>query len=232
MTSLLERPAKSAAKGAVTNPNALPQVNLLPPGIRARRALGRTKTRLGIALVLVLVLVVAVAAGALAQLTLAKSRLSDAQSESAQLTQQQAKYAEVPQVIGQLDQANAARELGFSTDTLWTPYLMATFAVLPAGAKITSIEMVSATPMQAAEIPVDPLQAPSVGRLAFVVNSPTLPDTAAWLDGLNSIPGFSDAWMSTTALAEDENKNVFYQTSVTVQVTEAAYSGRFSPEGE
>ena len=34
---------QAAAKGAVTDPNALPQVNLLPPGIRARRALGRTK---------------------------------------------------------------------------------------------------------------------------------------------------------------------------------------------
>lgn len=232
MTSLLERTAKPAAKGSVTNPNALAQVNLLPPGIRARRALGRTKRLLAFGLIAVLLVVVVAYVGALAQLGLANSRLSDAQAETAQLTQQQAKYAEVPQVLGELQRATEAQELGFSTDVEWTPYIFAVFAVMPADVKLTSFEMSGATPMLAPEVATDPLQAPSVSRLAFTAHSKTLPDTAAWIDGLNSVPGFGDAWVSEATIAEDDEKNVYYEITGTVQVNETAYSNRFSSEGE
>ncbi|GEK19973.1 fimbrial assembly protein [Cellulomonas xylanilytica] len=232
MTSLLERTAKPAAKGSVTNPNALSQVNLLPPGIRARRALGRTKRQLALGLVVVLAVVVAASVAALAQLTLANARLSDAQAETAQLTEQQAKYAEVPRVLGELRRATEAQQLGFSTDVAWTPYIYAVVAVMPVDTKLTSFEMSGATPMLAPEIAADPLQAPSVSRLSYTARSKTLPDTAAWIDGLNSVYGFSDAWVSEVLIAEDEDKNVYYEVTGSVQITEDAYSDRFSSEGE
>jgi hypothetical protein len=113
-----------------------------------------------------------------------------------------------------------------STDIPWKPYVDAITAVLPANVSIDTLTSTGATPMVAPAAPTDPLQVPSVGQLIFQARSSTVPDTSAWIDSLNAIPGFADAWVSSAAVAEDET-GTYYVVSATVQITDAAYSHRF-----
>lgn len=231
MTSLLERPARSKTASA-SAPPTLAQVNLLPPSIRARRALSRVKRRLIFALVAVLLVLAAAYAFALTQLSVATSALEDAEAETVRLTGEQAEFAEVPQVLGQLSQVESARTLGMSTDVEWAPYVLALFAVMPPDMRLSSIDMIGATPMLAPAPPTDPLQAPSVSRLTFTGRSTVVIDSAGWIDALNGVPGFADAWVSDVTVGADEDGATYFEIVSSVQVTDVAYSGRFSPEGE
>ena len=72
----------------------------------------------------------------------------------------------------------------------------------------------------------DPLQGPSIGQIQVTARTSVLPDTSAWIDAMNAVPGFADAWTSSIAITEDES-GIYYNVTATVQVTDAAYSHRF-----
>ncbi|HEY3547413.1 MAG TPA: hypothetical protein VGK17_15175 [Propionicimonas sp.] len=214
---------KSQAVGAAS----LPQVNLLPPEVRAARGLKVVKRVLALALVGVLILIGGVYALSLLQRTAAENELADAQRETKQLQAQEDKYAEVPAVRTALDTTKHAREFAMSTEVQWSGYLAAITAVLPPDASVETFTLAGATPMALPELAASPLQAPSVGTLSFTGRTATVPDTAAWIDALNSVPGFSDAWVSS-AVVEGEDGNTYYTVLSTVQVTDQAYDHRFA----
>ncbi len=211
---------------------SLPQVNLLPPEVRAARGLRKTKQWLVISLVVTLLVAVGVFGLALISSATATSELVQAQEETARLQLEQTKYAEVPQVLGVLEQTKSARELGMSTEVQWKPYLDAVAAVLPANVNIDTFQVTGATPMVPPAASGNPLQEPSVATIQFSARASTVPDSAAWIDALNSVPGFADAWLSAAAVTEDET-GIYYTVSGSVQVSELAYSNRFdATEGE
>lgn len=207
------------------------QVNLLPPEIRSRRALGRAKVRLAFGLGLVVLLATGAVAWSMLTESAATQRLEDTQARAEDLLAQQAQYAEVPQLKGEILQVQDARRIAMSTEILWTDYLRAIQAVAPAALSITSVNTSGATPMQPAIGSSDPLGATSIGALSFTGRSTTMPDVAAWIDALDSIPGFSDAAFSSATL-NDDNGVVFYEIASTVQVTPAAFALRFEEAGQ
>ncbi|QTE31488.1 fimbrial assembly protein [Pengzhenrongella sicca] len=210
---------------------AYPQVNLLPPEIRAARTLRGVKRNLAISLVLVLA-VCATGFGLSAMTaSTAAAELATARDDTARLTAEQQTYAEVPQVLSSLGTAKAARQLAMSTEVLWKGYLDAITAVLPTDVRIESYQVTGATAMEAAPVPADPLQGQSVGQITFTGSTPSQPDTAAWLDALDSIPGFADAWFTGATLTASESGESSYAVSVTVQFTDAALANRFTAEG-
>ena len=206
---------------------SLPQVNLLPPEVRAARGLRVLKRWLAIGLVLI----VMVCAGGywFATMTVsdAETELVQAQADTARIRVDQAKYAEVPAVLAAVDTATSARALGMSTEVEWKGYLDAIAAVLPNDVSFETFSVVGATPMTAAALPTNPLQGPSVGQITLTSRTGTLPDTAAWLDALNSIPGFANAW-SSAAIITANDKATYYTVESTVQFTDAAYAHRFA----
>lgn len=203
-----------------------PQVNLLPPEIRSRRTLGRVKLRLGLALLLVLLLAALAFVAAMFDERNAQEELQTQQLEVQRLTEEQAKYAEVPLIKGQIAQAEAARAYGMSTEVIWVDLLRAIQAVTPPGVSIESLTITAPSPILASVAPTDPLATGSIGSITFVGSSPTLPDVAAWLDGLDSVPGFSNAAFSTAEISDDEGV-VSYETTSTVQFDESIFSHRF-----
>lgn len=217
-----------AKKGAQSTLGGLPQVNLLPPEVRAARGLRNLKRWLGLALVLVLVLCIAAFALAKLSKAAADDELSSAKADAQRLQVEQQKYAEVPRVLNALQSATTARALGMSTDVAWASYYAAITAVLPTDVSIDSLAMSSSSSGStgAAATP-NPLQAPSVGQIQFTGRSTTLPNTAAWIDALDAIPGFADAWASSATIAQSANKTTYYSVTLTVQVTSAAYTHRF-----
>ncbi|BDO42334.1 fimbrial assembly protein [Cellulomonas sp. NTE-D12] len=227
MTALADPPR--AKKGPQTIVGGLPQVNLLPPEVRAARGLRNLKRWLAMALVLVLVLCAAVFALAKFAKMAADDELSTAQAETQRLQTEQQKYAEVPRVLGALQNVTTARALGMATDVSWSSYYAAITAVLPADVSIESLVMTSQSASGTAPTGTapNPLQPASVGQVQFTGRSTTVPNTAAWLDALNGVPGFADAWASSATISQSANKTTYYNVTVTVQVTAAAYTHRF-----
>ena len=209
-----------------------PQVNLLPPEVRSRRALGRVKVRLAIALLTVLV-----AAGlGFAYTILAQAQVSAelerVQGEVQRLEQEQAQFAEVPRIRNQIASVEAARQVGTSTEVAWTDYLAAIQAVAPDGWQLRMLTTAMPSPVDVPVAAVNPLADPGIGSISFSGRATTLPDIAAWIDALESIPGFADAYF-TTAEITDEAGFVFYDVAATVQVNTGVFALRyFDEEGE
>ncbi|MBN9374653.1 MAG: fimbrial assembly protein [Cellulomonas sp.] len=224
MTTVSERPRTRGASGFV---QGQPQVNLLPPEVRAARGLKTLKRLLVMALVLVVLLCAASWVFARNDKSNAADGLTKAQDKTTQLKAEEKKYAEVPQVLGLLDSTTKARALGMSTEVLWSPYYQAIAAVLPTGVSFDSLQVTEASPTTAAPAASSPLQAASVGQIQFTARSKTLPDTAAWIDALDAIPGLGDAWLTTAAVQGDTPADSFYNIAVTVQVRQSAFAHRF-----
>ena len=209
--------------------NGWPQVNLLPPEVRAGRKLRHTKR---ILLLVVAGILLASLLGWVATLLAqnsANAELEIVATDTARLQAQSAKYAEVPQVLGSIASIEAARQAGTSTEILWKPYFDALRAVTPAGVSIDSLTVAAATPTTLAAPPIDPLATVGIGQIQFTAKSLTIPDTSDWLDALDAVPGLGDAWFSTASITEDAGV-IYWTLSATVEVNDQALANRFAVE--
>lgn len=206
-----------------------PQVNLLPPEVRSRRALGRVKIALAGFLVVVLLVVVGAYVFAGFEVRSADADLDAASTRVQSLLSQQEEYAEVPRINSQISTITEARLLATSTEVEWARYWRAIEAVTPAGWSIQTLQTALPRPGEAAMPGVNPLGAPNVGTITFVGRAKTMPDIAAWMDALERIPGYVDAWFTNAQITE-ESGVVYYEVGATVQVETSAFWGRFVPE--
>ena len=79
-------------------------------------------------------------------------------------------------------------------------------------------------------MPTDQLLNPGIGTVTLAHRSPTLPDISAWIDALGKIEGFADVNVTVAQTAEDDG-DVYYEVTSTVQVMNEALSGRYLGEG-
>lgn len=226
MTTTQHAPAPTLG---YTVTNSWPQVDLLPPEVRAQRRLKRTQRGLLLMVAGIVLLSLLGYAATLYSAVTAQTELDGVKQETAQLMAKQSKYAEVPQVLGGIAGIENARRAGTATEILWKPYIDAIRAVTPAGVSMDDLTVTTATPMLLAPIPIDPLAAASLGQISFNAKALTVPDTSDWLTALNSVPGLADAWFSTETRS-DSNGVSYYQITVTVQVNDQALANRFAPE--
>lgn len=233
MTALGERlrtevGAKGARSGKAAPLPPFPQVNLLPPEFRAARALGALRRWLAVALVVVLLAMSGAYVLALHTKSAAEGALADANRTTADLQSKMTKYAEVPAVLADTTRAKQALSGGTGTEIMWKPYLDAITAVLPPNVSIDSFSLGGVSPLDAkSAASTDPLAVASAGSISFNGRSKTVPDTAAWLDALAGVPGFSQPWASSATVTE-ENGKVFYTVAVTVNLTKDALAQRFA----
>lgn len=226
------QPAAVPGRGPVVQgAPRVPQVNLLPPEIRAARSLGRVKRLL----VLVLVSVVAVAGlgyfFALNEVSQAQAELTREQDETRRLIAAQAEYAEVPQVLSALDAVRRSREIGSSTEVMWRSSLESLVLTAPPGVGFETITMTSASPMFAASLPTSPLVEPTPITIHFTGRSLLIPDTAAWIEALEEIEHFQDAYVTSASITEEDEDGVmtaYYEIDGTVQVAQSAFALRFA----
>lgn len=205
------------------------QVDLLPPEVLAGRKLSTTKRVLALSLVGTLALCGMGYVWSTFEVQSADERLADAESQAMTLRKERQKYAEVPVVLNAITDATAARFVGLSTEISWAPYVRAVSAVIPQGATITSVAIAQVSPSAMLAEVADPLLDAGVGQVVFTVEVPTMPTAAEWKDALETIPGFMDATLQSAAINEQDG-DVFYELSTTVQVDESAFSLRFLDE--
>ncbi|PFG35641.1 Tfp pilus assembly protein PilN [Flavimobilis soli] len=229
------QPTKSAAKvktgkGALGAP-LLPQVDLLPAEIRAGRGFARVKRMLAGVVVLALLSAGGMYLFVQDQNTRADDHLANAQDTATRLAREKAQYGEVTAVLAAINQTQTARMLGMATEVSWKSYLDAITAVLPDDVTITMFEVTNGSPTAPLVAGADPLSTPGVGTVVFVAHSPTLPKASDWLDGLESIPGFSDPTLQESRV-DAVDAEPYYEVTSTIQVGAEALAGRtFGLEG-
>lgn len=228
--------AKSAATshhsgGVIAGATALPQVNLLPSSVRARRVLQRVKVWLVIGLGVVLIVALLGYVVAMMSASDAEAELEGVRADTQRLLKEQAKYAEVPVVLNQIESAKAAELVGMGDEVLWKDYFMSALGSLPRDAKMTGMATVTRTPLMAAPMPSDALVSPGLGTVTLTHRSDTITDISAWTDALSEVPGFDDVFYTAASITDDDG-DVFYEVVTTIQVTDEALSGRFGAEEE
>jgi hypothetical protein len=235
MTATAERPATRPAKkskGGASAPAFVPrapQVNLLPPEVRAARSLSAIKRWLAIGLVVVLAVVALGYGGAVLVRSSADTALASAEDDQMALRAEEGKYAEVPRVLKAITATTDAREVGMATEISWRAYLDAIAAVLPAGMSVDDFTLTGPSPIAAAAVSADPLQGLSIGTLSLQLRSSTAPVTSDLLDALDALPGIDSPWVSSVATAE-ENGSVYYSVALSAVFNDAALAGRFSAD--
>jgi Tfp pilus assembly protein PilN len=209
-----------------------PQVNLLPAEVTQGRRLKSIKRLLLLALLVVLLLATLAYTGAVYVAGQAADDLAAAQADTARLQEEKAAFAEVPAILSSISQAESARQQGMSSEILWGTYLESLRGTAPAGVSFDTLTVNVGTPSQPYVGSTDPLATPgSIGQISFTARSTTLPDTGAWIDGINTIKGLDNPSFSAASLTEDEGV-VFYQVEATVDLLPSALSGRFEPEAQ
>ncbi len=203
---------------------APPKANLLPPEVGAM-AKGKIARRNAIALVILAVLVVIAGyAGAAVLASGAQAQLDAANDRTQSLLKEQLKYSEISQVKNLLAAADAARQVGMSTEVDWKTYLDNIQLSLPAGTLVTNVVAEIATPLADFAQPTAPLQGGRIGELTFTATSPSLPDVEAWLRALSKLDGYVDASPGSITL---DNTLGLYQVSIKMHIDTGALWLRF-----
>ncbi|MBX3088767.1 MAG: hypothetical protein KF742_09755 [Cryobacterium sp.] len=203
---------------------APPKANLLPPEVGAM-AKGKIARRNAIALVILAVLVVIAGyAGAAILASSAQSQLDEANARTQSLLLEQQKYSQVSQVKNLLAAAEAARQVGMSTEVDWKTYLDNIQKSLPAGTLVTNVVAETATPLTDFAQPTVPLQGDRIGELTFTATSPSLPDVEAWLRALSELDGYVDATPGSITL---DQTTKLYQVSIKMHIDTGALWLRF-----
>ncbi len=226
MSAVVEEQVESAKKSKDrTGGPSLPQVNLLPPEVRADRRLRGARGWFGLAVVLA---VLAVAAGwgyGWVRTGAAQDDIVAEQQRTTDLLKQKAQFSAVTPVLAELMRVDAAQKQGSSTEILWSDYLGAITAVLPPDVTVATLTVQAANPMEALAAPTDPLATPSIATIAFTGTATTVPDAAAWADALDAVPGFSSAWVGTVQRAGTDGA-IYYDVTSTIQMDATALAKR------
>ncbi len=211
---------------AVAAPTS-PQVNLLPEEIRARRTLGTVKRWATGSLAATALVVGAVTAAAVVERGIADSELAQADAETTALLTQQRPFSEVTTVRAEVASVAEARAAALAGEVLWSGYLDALVAMTPDGVRISGLDYLGASPTAPAPASADPLVDAGLGTLTFTAVAREIPDTATWADALETVPGLSDARISSARLGDAGNAEFRYTVTGSVQVDAAALSHRF-----
>jgi len=213
-------------------PHRAPRANLMPPEVLGRRRLERLQKLLAVGLAAVVALAATAWVLTARSVQSAEQDVAAAQARTAELTAEQARYAEVPRVLGQIEAHEVALERALAGDVVWVDLLAEVDRRAPEGVWLTDLS-ISLAPEASSGAPAaatDPLADPAVAVLAFEGTGDDHNDVAAWLNALTEVPGFSDARYSTSTRADIDGTPVT-QFSSTVGVTTDALSHRFDRKG-
>lgn len=201
----------------------IPRADLLPPEIKQDKVASRQRYNLIAGLILV-VFLVAVAYGGSAFLAIgANASLEAEQKRSAELVAEKSEYSEVTELQAQLSAAQASLLVASAAEVDWSEFLGDYYATLPSGSAVQSLNV---TLSEAAGTPtVSPLYESGVIEIISVIETPTVPDSAAWLSRLETLPGFAD-W-TPSSIAQSPNG---FTTTVTVHLGLDAVWLRYFPE--
>lgn len=210
---------------------SLPQVNLLPPHVRAKRKVAVVRVWLALAVLIVIFLTSVAAVSTVWDRNAADSDLADVQDHNAKLQADQDEYSEVPKVLRELKAHQDARLLGTSTVVLWTPYLSAISAATPLEVSVDNVSITQDTVLSGSQAATfGPLGTPgTVGLVSLSGRSLTLISVSDWQDQLSSLPGVVDVEVSSIQRSDDDGI-AYYSVGASFRLTADAFTNQFVTE--
>jgi hypothetical protein len=200
-----------------------PRVFLLPPKF-ALADKARTMRRYSVfGLVLLIVIVGGGYVYASYRNSFAGEALTAVQAQTKSIAVDQKKFSEATSVARLISGITQAEAIGASTEVMWSGLIDAAGGALPPETLIESAVMTGRAPWEAALAPAGPLRQPRVATLLIVIAGPSILDATTIVRSLDQVPGFADATPDSIEL-----KDGVYRTTVTLNVNEAALSGRFA----
>lgn len=208
---------------------SVPRVNLLPDEIFAERRHKRLQIGLGAA---TLVVVGALVGGYLvsaASVDSAKTELAAEQQRTDTLRAEEAKYSEVPRVLAEVEAAQTARSQAMVTDVLWSDQLNALAAAYPKTTWLRDMTVSLGVPVGAAPDAAVSVVPTGIGALTFNGTGLTHSDASAFMDVLESTPGYEYPYLTVSERTDLEG-TVVVDFTVTVNLTADVLSHRFDPK--
>jgi Tfp pilus assembly protein PilN len=210
----------------------VPRVNLLPPEVVEGRQLARLKKMLGGGLLVIAAACVGAALWAQSGVAAARADLDAAHGREAVLQREQAKYAQVPRVLGLIDDTAAARERVMADDVLWYGFLSDLSLTTPKGVSLQTLEMTLDDAASTGS--TDPLTPAGLGHVTFSGKAQHFPDVAAWLEAVGSVHGLDGSTLQTATRGSGggtSSSNAITFTS-TIQVTSKALTHRYDRKAD
>jgi Tfp pilus assembly protein PilN len=172
----------------------VPQVNLLPSEILDARRFRTLQRRLAVVALSVVVLCGLGVVRSQVGVVSARHDLGTIQVEGARLRAQQARYADVPTALAELDRVKAARETALATDVAWYQFLTDLAVNTPAGTQLTSVTIA----MDGRSSAADSLLTPAgLGTVTLQGTALKFPDVAAWLEAVDRVHGLAGSGLSS-----------------------------------
>lgn len=231
MTALRERLGRSSSDTrnvVVPDERPLPgfvRVDLLPDSVRDRARIRRAKR---IALLLVLLALVIVAGLWYywqQQVRNAEAELAAAQATGAQIAEQSAQYAEVPQVFASAEAAQGALTAAMSGEVRWAFLLNQLSFATPSGVTLTSIQGTLAEGGTTQSSPGGVLPAEeTVGTMVFGGQASSFREVAAWLDSLQTLKDYTYPFLTNTS-KDTESGSIEWESNAGLSPN--ALSGRY-----
>jgi Tfp pilus assembly protein PilN len=227
LPSTPQAPTPTAAAG--TSGIRLPKVNLLPQEIHEAAKFRRFQLAMGGAGLATVVVVAGLALMAHHDVTNAKSQLSVAQAQNAQLRQQVGALQYVSDIRNQVDSRKAMLQQAMGTEIRWSYYLADLSLRIPDHVWLTAMQAAEAgapgaTSTSSASSPVT---AGGIGSVSFSGVAFTHDDVANWLDALAKEKGYANPYFSSSTRTLIGSR-AFVTFASSVSLTSDALSGRYN----
>lgn len=212
----------------------VPRVNLMPQEILAENKFRRTQVVLGGALLLVLAGLAGGWALSVLDVQHAEDGLAAEQVTAQQLATEEAKYAEVPKLLSNIDSVQNAQAQAMVQDVAWYAQLDKINQEFPAGLRFASLNMTMFTATAGAAATANPLATPNqIGTITVEGIGPDYVNVSQWLDAMAAHPGFVDPYYSSATLGyNDSKKTTEVSTTTTVGFTDEVLSHRFDRKAQ
>jgi type IV pilus assembly protein PilN len=205
----------------ITTHAGFTQVNLLPPENKERQA-ARRKTRIvavvGGAVVALLVLFFLVQSHKVSDL---ESKVSAQNSANAALQAQVTKLQPYEDLRTSMIQRQSLEKTAMSGEVHWSSQLHELSRILPPSVWLTSIAGTTAAASTAETTTTTTGQNPVVGSMTFQCSSLDTNGLVQWLQALDSVHGWANAWVSSATKSAIGSTNV-WQCASSVDLTHNA----------
>ncbi len=210
---------------------SLPRVNLLPPEIEQERRFRKVQSGLGAGVAVALLAVGGLTVLASMAVSDAQTDLDESTTRGSQLQAQQAEFADVPLVYGQVEAAQAQLSEAMGKEVRWSYFLNDLSLKTPSRVwleKVTVTQNLDAAAVTPVQDPGTYLSS-GIGSIGFEGKGLTHNAVAAWLDALAKQKGLTQPYFTNSAKELiGEQTAVGFTSQATI--TEDALSGRFTQQ--
>lgn len=210
-------------------------VNLMPPTLRLRAAMRKAQAQAIIAMIVAVALIVGLFGLSTMERVSAESQLQASNQRAAAAEAQKAQYADVPGVYSAIAQAQKELSTAMSQEVQFSALLTNLGMKIPPNVSLTSATMTVGSAAAGKKTSAGSGGAAGagagsdLGTATFVGTAASMPDVAAFLDALATMPEYKSIHLDNASVGSGAGADAGgkVQFTISAQFTDKALSGRF-----